>query len=350
MKLGNILDAARNQIKNLVIDNTASNPVTPTEGQIIYNTVTKRMAYWSTSSGTGAGWITLNPVINQSTSLTGEITGSGTGTVATVASPTLVSNKNPISSLKESTTFLGYDADENELCQISWILISDYITEVATTTNYNISVQTISGGANLSLNGSDGSTDIVPFIGTTNEVEVINSSGTIQIGLPNSITVSTINVTSLTINGVPYVPYTHPTQTAINIDGSGLQFVQDITVNTLGHTTAVFLGTLPSGSEVSAGVVRLANNTEASSGTSGLALQPSQVASMLSGRTYATTITSSSTVTHGLGTKDVIVQLYDTSNGETIYASVLRGTVNDVSISFGSSFPASVRVLITKIG
>jgi len=63
--------------------------------------------------------------------------------------------------------------------------------------------------------------------------------------------------------------------------------------------------------------------------------------------TFAGTITSFGTVTHGLGSFDVIVQLYDATTYETIYACVDRATVDTVAIS-GGSFPAgNIRVLVS---
>jgi hypothetical protein len=63
--------------------------------------------------------------------------------------------------------------------------------------------------------------------------------------------------------------------------------------------------------------------------------------------TYATTISSFGTVTHGLGSYDVIVQLYDATTYETIYACVDRATIDTVAIS-GGSFPAGdIRVLVS---
>ena len=65
---------------------------------------------------------------------------------------------------------------------------------------------------------------------------------------------------------------------------------------------------------------------------------------------YAATITGFGTVTHGLGSFDVVVQLYNDSTKETIEACVDRTAVDTVGIS-GGSFPAgNIRVLVTKIG
>lgn len=60
----------------------------------------------------------------------------------------------------------------------------------------------------------------------------------------------------------------------------------------------------------------------------------------------ATTIT----VTHSLDTLDVIVQLYDISNGQTIFAVVDRTGVNAVDIIFSTApSAASIRVLVSAI-
>ena len=66
--------------------------------------------------------------------------------------------------------------------------------------------------------------------------------------------------------------------------------------------------------------------------------------------TYAATITANATVTHSLGTKDVIVQLYDVTTFETVYADIDRTTVNAFTVSFGATPANSIRVLVQKIG
>jgi len=64
---------------------------------------------------------------------------------------------------------------------------------------------------------------------------------------------------------------------------------------------------------------------------------------------YAATITGFGTVTHNLGTYDVIVQLFDNSTKETVQACVDRTSTNQVGIS-GNSFPAgNIRVLVSKV-
>jgi hypothetical protein len=66
--------------------------------------------------------------------------------------------------------------------------------------------------------------------------------------------------------------------------------------------------------------------------------------------TFAATITANATVTHNLGTKDVIVQLYDIVTFDTVYADIDRATTNTVGVSFGATPTNSVRVLVQAIG
>ena len=55
-------------------------------------------------------------------------------------------------------------------------------------------------------------------------------------------------------------------------------------------------------------------------------------------------------VTHNLGTRDVMVQLYDVSSYDTVYADVTRNTVNQVTVDFTTAPSAGdIRILITKV-
>jgi hypothetical protein len=69
-----------------------------------------------------------------------------------------------------------------------------------------------------------------------------------------------------------------------------------------------------------------------------------------SANTFAVTITDTATVTHNLGTKDVIIQLYDVTTDETVYADVDRASINTAAITFATTPTNSVRVLVQKIG
>ena len=65
---------------------------------------------------------------------------------------------------------------------------------------------------------------------------------------------------------------------------------------------------------------------------------------------FAATITDTATITHNLDTKDVIIQLYDVTTNETVYADVDRASVDTATITFASTPANSIRVLVQKIG
>jgi hypothetical protein len=71
-------------------------------------------------------------------------------------------------------------------------------------------------------------------------------------------------------------------------------------------------------------------------------------------RSYAVSIgdgtNTSYTITHGLGTRDVIIQLYDASSYDTVFADVVRTNTTQATISFASAPTTNdVRVLVTKV-
>jgi len=70
-------------------------------------------------------------------------------------------------------------------------------------------------------------------------------------------------------------------------------------------------------------------------------------------RTYSTTVGGSTSiaVNHYLGTRNVMVQLFDTSSYETVYADVVRTNTNTVTLTFASAPSAGdITVLISTAG
>jgi len=63
-----------------------------------------------------------------------------------------------------------------------------------------------------------------------------------------------------------------------------------------------------------------------------------------------TTTATPNPIVHNLGTRDVIVQLYDKVTFETVYADVERNDADEVTITFAAPPTNIVRVLIQKIG
>jgi len=111
------------------------------------------------------------------------------------------------------------------------------------------------------------------------------------------------------------------------------------------------------------GVVELATNTEAVTGTdTGRAVTPAGLTAAINANSYVTTLSGTEsdlayTITHNLGTRDVIVQLTDFGNAgtdatyETVYAEVKRNAANTCVVTFGKVPGTSqdYRVLVTKV-
>lgn len=129
-------------------------------------------------------------------------------------------------------------------------------------------------------------------------------------------------------------------------------------INLLGGITTLSgsnTGDEESASITVAGVVELATNTETTTGTdTARAVTPAGAKAAIDARTYVTSIgdgtNTSYTITHGLGTRDVIIQLYDSSSYDTVFADVVRTNTTQATISFASAPTTNdVRVLVTKV-
>ena len=150
---------------------------------------------------------------------------------------------------------------------------------------------------------------------TTQEV---SNGGTVTFAQGGGLTVG--------ISGDDTITYSHAdTSSQASVNNSGLNIVQDITLDTYGHITAI------GSADITSDIQALIDTTAASNG-------------------YAATITDSvsgTTFNHGLG-EDVIVQLFDTVTKETVYADVVRNG-NYLNITFASTPTNSIRVLVQKI-
>ena len=63
---------------------------------------------------------------------------------------------------------------------------------------------------------------------------------------------------------------------------------------------------------------------------------------------YSATISATATITHNLGTRDVIIQLYDTVTYETVYSDNVRTTINTATITFSATPTNPIRVVVQK--
>lgn len=128
-------------------------------------------------------------------------------------------------------------------------------------------------------------------------------------------------------------------------------------------SSGVFTVDVATATDSAEGVVELATGDEGATGTAtDRAMTPAATTSAINANSYVTTISGTAvdvayTVTHDLGTRDVIVQVIDYGNAgtgatyETVYAEVKRNGVNTCVVTFGAAPGTSqdYRVLVTKV-
>ncbi len=71
-----------------------------------------------------------------------------------------------------------------------------------------------------------------------------------------------------------------------------------------------------------------------------------QVQQGISASATASLTAASTVITHNLGTRDVIVQLYDTVTYDTVYADVSRTTSNTITVAFASAPANTIKCMI----
>ena len=159
-------------------------------------------------------------------------------------------------------------------------------------------------------------------------------------------TLSTVGIGNVNAGTAIGVSYSSGTATVTNTGVTSIAAGEGIDVS--GSTGAVTV----SGEDSSAtnkGVVIVAGGSGISvSYASGTATVTNTESN--SDYTFAGTLAASGTITHNLGSRDVIVQLYDTVTYETVHAVVDRDTTNTVIVTFASIPSNSIRVLVQKIG
>jgi len=175
-------------------------------------------------------------------------------------------------------------------------------------------------------------TDIVTANSTTNGIGRVAAGGGIDVSVSSGVFTVSAEDSSASNKGAVIVAA-----------GDGID---------VAYSSGTATVSAESASTSNAGVVELATAAETLAGSdSARAVTPSG----LTAREYTETIgdgtSTSIDVTHNLGTRNVIVQMYDSSSYETVYAEVSRTTVSAVNVRFNTA-PASndITILISKIG
>lgn len=150
---------------------------------------------------------------------------------------------------------------------------------------------------------------------------------------------------------------------ATSVDNSGFTFIQDVTLDSNGHVTGLASATVTAATTSATGVVELATDAEASTGTdTGRAVTPSGLAQYTADREAVFTISGDATttafaLTHNFGTRMVMAEVVDFGDAgtgatyETVYPDIERNSDNQVTVTFGAAPSATqdYRVMLRVI-
>jgi hypothetical protein len=309
----------------------------------------------------------------------------------------------PLSSAPSDHLVAGrvyFDTSENVLYShtgSAWVQVG---------TTYTTSIVSDSG-IRLRLTGNDSTSDDILFAGGTGLTTVRTDASTITVNLDNtSVTAATYgsetNIPEIVVDAQGRITgvTNRPISTELTVDGDtgtaatslaadDLQFLgtsNEITtaVTKVGTDVKVTIG-LPTNVTIAGDLTvtgkTVTTNVETVSTSNGVVFEgnaandhevtlkattvtadrniilpdASGTVQLVDTSTFAANIgdgsATSVAITHNLGTRDVIVQIYDNSSYDTVIADVVRTSTSVVTVSFAAA-PTSndIRVLITKIG
>ena len=274
--------------------------------------------------GVGANNLTIGAA-STTIVIPGDLQVTGTTTTSNVET---VSTSNGI-------VFEGSVADANELTLLAGSLSADRTVTLADLSGY---VAIFDATPTAAITATPAELNYVDGVTSNIQTQLDNKVGSLS-DLGITATAAEIN----TLDGI-----TATTAELNLLDG----------ITTLSGSNT---GDEPDASTTTKGIIEIATNTETQTGTD---TARAITAAGLASRTVTATIDVSNAdfitnnfaeITHSLGTEDVIVQLFDSSTKQTIYADVARtdktnvNSTSKIKVSFGIAPLNDIEVLITSI-
>ena len=323
------INLSSNELQNALLHPLATPPAVGLAGKVYYNT-TEDILYVSD----GTAWRSVSGDITSIIAGTGIDVSGTTGDVTVSLQDTAVTP----GSYGSTTQIPTFTVDQQGRLTAAG--------QVSVATDLTISDGSVTDTVSLL-------TDTLTFSGTANETTVAVTDNTVTIGLPDDVTIGNNLIVSgnLTVSGTVTTINTEEINLADNI--------------VLLNSNATGAASQNAGIEVERGddtnVSLIWNEgtdrwTFTNDGSTFYNVPTTDdLNSNVASREFATSIgdgtTTTYTVTHNLNTRDVIVQLVDNSTYDTVYADVVRDTVNTVQVSFTVAPTTNdIRVLVTKIG
>lgn len=386
------IDLNKNELQNAKIHVLATAPSNPQEGQIYYNSTDNKLYFYDGTSFVDASGDIKSVVTSTSTTLSITDPNGPNPSIATITaavtngSTALATGDQIYDFVTDSATTIAAlgaitenvtigDATDVTVTTSGDLEVTGDLTVNGTTTTVNSTTVTVDdpiftlGGdtapssddnkdRGIEFRYHDGSTAKLGFFGfddsTGNFTFLTSATNTSEVF---SGTKGNLDINNISLAG-----------SITNVDGAAPTDGQLLIGNTANGDLQ--LGTLTAGegiditnaggsitidaedtSETNKGVVQLATAAEALAGTNTTkAVTPAGLAARSWVGSIGDGSTTAITITHSLGTRDVIIQLYDVSSYDTVYADVVRTTTDTATITFATA-PATndIRVLVTKI-
>ena len=372
------LDLNQNQLIKPRIENLASAPSSPVTGQMYYNTSNNTLNFYN-----GTSWINLaEGDIESVTAGTGLSGGGVQGDITVNLADTSVT----ANSYGSATAIPTFTVDaQGRLTAAADVNIAIPNSQI---TDFQEAVEDVAGAL---------------ISGTANEVSVTytDGSGTLVVGLPDDVTIgqhltvtgnltvngttTTVNSTTITVDDKNLELGSVDTPSDTTADGGGItlkgatdktilwendtdswDFNQNLNIEsgyayrindtsvlnatTLGSTVVnsslTTVGTIASGTWAATDVAVAHGGTGASSaGDARANLGVMEKVTETIGDGSATSFA----ITHNRSTTDVVVEVYDASTNDTVFANVTRNSTSQVTVSFASA-PATNAYKVVVIG
>lgn len=149
--------------------------------------------------------------------------------------------------------------------------------------------------------------------GTSQEVA---DGGTVTFAQGGGLTVG--------ISGDDTITYSHAdTSSQSSVNNSGRTYIQDITLDDYGHITGITSAT------------ETVTNTDTQLATAAALIDVSAMGA-----------NTTASFTHGLASKNLIVQLYDVTTGEVVFADIDHTSNNAISVTFATTPTNDIRVVV----
>jgi len=323
------IDLNGNQLRGASIEPLSSAPSDHLVAGRVYFDTSENVLY----SHTGSAWVQVGTTYTTSVVSDSGIKLRLTGNDST-SDDILFAGGTGLTTVRTDASTITLNLDDTAVTAATYgsataipEIVVDAQGRITGVTNRNISTELTvdgdTGSASTSLAADD-----LQFLGTSNEITTaVTKVGTdvkVTIGLPTNVTIAG----DLTVTGK--------------------------TVTTNVETVSTSNGVVFEGNAANDHEVTL-KATTVTADRNIILPDASGTVQLVDTSTFAANIgdgsATSVAITHNLGTRDVIVQIYDNSSYDTVIADVVRTSTSVVTVSFAAA-PTSndIRVLITKIG